>query len=171
MFSFFFSAVPIVSNTVRAHALKTLFSKCSLHFQIVLNTVRMHALETLFSTKILCSYKSFQIVSECKQKMNAKIRVALGVCFSIVHSCWPHMICSLATQSRSSLAEIVGYVADFFCVNFVELWITYRSDVSYFYNHGTHSHLQNTCTFSPFIVLRVFSSVFSVYFVQCFLCI
>ena len=38
-----------VLNTVRIHALETLFSKCSMQFQIVSNTVRMHALETLFS--------------------------------------------------------------------------------------------------------------------------
>ena len=43
---------------------KALFSKYSLHFQIVLNAVRMHALETLFSN-ILCSSKSFQILSDC----------------------------------------------------------------------------------------------------------
>jgi len=46
------------------HSFETLFSKCSLQFQIVLNIVRMHALETLFSKKN-CSSKSFQIVSEC----------------------------------------------------------------------------------------------------------
>jgi len=46
-------------NTFRAHALNTLFLKCSLQFQIVFNTVRMHALETLFSKKTL----QFQILS------------------------------------------------------------------------------------------------------------
>ena len=40
------------------------FQKDSLQFQIVPNSVRMHALETLFNKKILCSSKQFQIVSE-----------------------------------------------------------------------------------------------------------
>ena len=54
----------IVSKTVRMHHLPSLFSFISLQFQIVSNTVRMHALDTLFSL-FLCSFKSFQILSEC----------------------------------------------------------------------------------------------------------
>mgnify|MGYP007091387758 CR=1 FL=1 len=59
-----FKQFQIVSNTTRIytkmHALETLFSKCSLQFQIVLNTIRMHALETLFSITFL----KFYIVSD-----------------------------------------------------------------------------------------------------------
>jgi len=40
-------------------ALATLFSKCSLYYQIVLNIVKTHASETLFSK---LSLKLFQIV-------------------------------------------------------------------------------------------------------------
>jgi len=46
------------------HALETLFLFNYLQFQIVSNTIRVHALETLFSF-FLCSFKSFQISSEC----------------------------------------------------------------------------------------------------------
>ena len=76
---------PIVLTTDRMHALETLFI-FSLQFRIVLTTDSMHALETLFSFFsavpnrfkyrqnacfrdivfiLLCSFKSFQIPSEC----------------------------------------------------------------------------------------------------------
>ena len=43
-----FSDVPNRFNNVRTHVVETMFSRCSLQFQIVSNTVWMHALETLF---------------------------------------------------------------------------------------------------------------------------
>ena len=42
----FFKNVLIGSNSVRTHALETLFSKLSLKLQIVSNSVKLHALET-----------------------------------------------------------------------------------------------------------------------------
>ena len=43
-----YSSIPYYSNTVRVHALQTLFSYFSLQFQIVSNIIRMHVLQTLF---------------------------------------------------------------------------------------------------------------------------
>ena len=68
LFSFYSQQFQIVLSTVTMHALETLFPSISLQFQIVSNYTRVHALETLFSF-LLCSSKSFQILSEC---MNAQ---------------------------------------------------------------------------------------------------
>mgnify|MGYP007091752787 CR=1 FL=1 len=75
------------SNTVRTHALETLFSKFSLQFQIISNTVTMLALETINVFIFLWSSESFQIVSErmlyrhCFQGFLSSFKYRLNACF------------------------------------------------------------------------------------------
>ena len=100
----------IVSNTVRTHALETLFSKCSLQFQIVLNSVRMHALEKLFAIFSL----QFQMVSNTiRMHASTTLFPKLSMQFQIpsecvlLRHCFQKCLCSFKYRQNECFSDIV----------------------------------------------------------------
>ena len=96
LMTLFSKKISVVLNRfkyVRMHTLETLFSFVSLQFQIVSNTIRMHALETLFSFVSL----QFQIVSNtirmhALQTLFSKCSLSKYDLFQIVSDCTLYLV-------------------------------------------------------------------------------